>query len=457
MTSLPSDTIAAIATPPGEGGISLIRISGRAAIEVGDRVFRRAGSASYRLCQAETHTVHYGHVVFESVPLDEVLVTVLRAPRTFTVEDTVEIACHGGVRVTGMVLDAVLASGARLAAPGEFTQRAFLNGRIDLAQAEAVADLIHARTRRAVASAREQLAGGLSRKVERISGELMRVLAHLEAHIDFPEEDIQPETGGAMCLQLEAAEREIGALLQTAGEGRILRQGVRAVILGRPNSGKSSLLNRLLDHDRAIVSAVPGTTRDTLEEWVEIRGLPVVLIDTAGLRETSDALEAEGIRRSRAALEGAELVVWVIDGSQELDPAETRLISETGGQPRVVVVNKSDLPGRVLLPEGITPVPVSCLSGDGIEALKDAIESMIGTVRGGEETSGVAINARHSDALRRSAAGIRVAMTALRTGIPPDLVAVDLRMAVTAIGEVCGRTTTEDLLDLIFSEFCLGK
>ncbi len=457
MISLPSDTIAAIATPPGSGGIAVIRVSGRAAIEVGDRVFRRAGSVASPLSGALSHTVHYGQIVFDGVPIDDVLVTVFRAPRTFTMEDTVEINCHGGVRVTGMVLDAVLASGARLAAPGEFTQRAFLNGRMDLAQAEAVADLIRARTRRAVAAARDQLAGGLSKKIERISSELMRVLAHLEAHIDFPEEDIQPEIGGAMCVRLEAAERELVALLQTAGEGRILRQGLRIVIFGRPNSGKSSLLNRLLDHDRAIVSAVPGTTRDTLEEAVELRGLPVVLVDTAGLRETSDALEAEGIRRSRAALDAAELVVLVIDGSRELDSDDLRLLAESGDEPRVVVLNKSDLSIRAVLPTGIEPVPVSCLSGDGIEALKNAVETAIGTVRNGESVSGIAINARHADALRRGAAGIRGAITALSGGAAPDLVAVDLRIAVTAVGEVCGRTTTEDLLDLIFSEFCLGK
>lgn len=460
MTPLPTDTIAAIATPPGEGGIAIVRISGPKALDCASRVFR-AGQATAQsgldLKSVASHTVHYGHVVRSGRRIDEVLLAVFRRPRTFTREDTVEISCHGGPRVAGMVLEAVLEAGVRMAAPGEFTQRAFLNGRMDLAQAEAVADLIHARTRRAVAAATEQLAGGLSRRIEPIREELMRVLAHVEAYIDFPDEDIRPETGDDLLRRLESADAALEALLRTSGEGRVLRQGLRTVILGRPNAGKSSLLNRLLDHERAIVSAIPGTTRDTLEEGVEIRGIPVVLVDTAGLREAGDVLEAEGIRRSRAAMESADLSLLVLDGSEPLAAGDIALLSETEDRPRVVVANKSDLPRRAVFSEPVQPIWLSCRSGEGFDALRAAIEVAAGVRLGDAEHAGVAVNARHSDALRRTLAGLRAAVAALRSGLSADLVGVDLRLAVAALGEICGKTTTEDLLDLIFSQFCLGK
>ena len=460
MSVSSTDTIAAIATPPGEGGIAVIRISGPDAIGCASRVFRAGrgpAETPAALTHVPSHTVHYGHVVREGRVVDEVLATVLRRPRTFTREDTVEISCHGGPRVSRMVLDAVLASGARMAEPGEFTQRAFLNGRMDLTQAEAVADLIHARTRRAVAAAAEQLAGGLSRRIEPLRDELMRVLAHVEAYIDFPEEDIQPETGAQLLSRLVAIEASLEALLRTAAEGRVLRQGLRTVIVGRPNAGKSSLLNRLLDLDRAIVSAIPGTTRDTLEEVVELRGIPVVLVDTAGLREAGDVLEAEGIRRSRAALESADLLLLVLDGSEPLSGEDLSLLSETSQVRRVVIANKSDLPRQAGFPAGVDPVWLSCRTGAGVEALEAAIESAAAIRTGDAEHAGVAVNLRHAEALRRTLMGLRTALGALRSGIPADLVALDLRSAAAALGEICGRTATEDLLDLIFSQFCLGK
>ena len=460
MTTSPTDTIAAIATPPGEGGLAVIRISGPEALGCACRIFKSgrgpSGTAT-DLARVPSHTVHYGHVVREGRVVDEVLVTVLRSPKSFTREDTVEISCHGGPRVSAMVLDAVLAAGARMAEPGEFTQRAFLNGRMDLAQAEAVADLIHARTRRAVAAAAEQLAGGLSRRIEPLREELMRVLAHVEAYIDFPDEDIRPETGSQLWSRLEAIDGSLEALLRTAGEGRVLRQGLRTVIVGRPNAGKSSLLNRLLNQDRAIVSAIPGTTRDTLEEVVELRGIPVVLVDTAGLREAGDVLEAEGIRRSRVALESADLSLLVLDGSGSLSGEDLSLLAETSHVPRVVVANKSDLPRRAEFPGDVDPIWLSCRTGAGFEALEAAIESAASIRTGDAEHAGVAVNLRHADALRRTLSGLRTATEALRSGIPADLVAVDLRVAAAALGEICGKTATEDLLDLIFSQFCLGK
>ena len=320
--------------------------------------------------------MHYGRIVHEGRVVDEVLLTVMRAPRTFTREDVVEIGCHGGMLVAKAVLDAVLARGARLAEPGEFTKRAFLNGRLDLAQAEAVADVIHARTELALVVANEQLAGKLSRRIGELRDGLMATLAHIEAHIDFPEEDIAPDTREALLNRLDQGLAFMDELLRTADEGRILRRGIRAAIVGRPNVGKSSLLNQLLGHERAIVSAVPGTTRDTIEETANIRGLPVVFIDTAGLREAGDAIEQEGIRRSHESVTRAELILHVLDGSEPLAEEDRRYLDQFAGKKRILVRNKVDRPRRLELPAEITPQPVAlcALSGEGVEALKDAIQ-----------------------------------------------------------------------------------
>src|SRR5213595_2886375 len=312
----PEDTIAAIATPLGEGGLALIRLSGPQALAVADKSFVPVGKSSLKPSQAPTHTIHYGKIVRQGRIVDEVLLSVMRAPRTFTREDIVEITCHGGILAAKIVLDTILENGARLAEPGEFTKRAFINGRIDLTQAEAVADLIHSRTELALAAANEQLAGRLSLRINQLRDDLMKTLAHVEAHIDFPDEDISPDTRDQLLSRLEQGVQFMDELLRTANEGQILRRGVRAAIVGRPNAGKSSLLNQLLGHDRAIVSPIPGTTRDTIEETANIRGIPVVFVDTAGLREARDSIEAEGIRRSRESLAKAELVLHILDSSE---------------------------------------------------------------------------------------------------------------------------------------------
>ena len=309
------DTIAAIATPLGEGGLAVIRLSGARALAIADESFQPAGRNSLKPSVAPTHTIHFGRIVRESKFVDEVLLAVLRGPRTFTREDTVEISCHGGLLPAKLVLDTLLAQGARMAEPGEFTKRAFLNGRIDLAQAEAVADLIHSRTELALAAANEQLAGKLSQRINRLRDDLMHTLAHVEAHLDFPDEDIAPNTNAQLRNRLQTGIAFMDELLATANEGQILRHGIRAAIVGRPNAGKSSLLNQLLGRDRAIVSPIPGTTRDTIEETGNIRGLPVVFIDTAGLREAQDEIEREGIRRSRESFARAELILHVLDAS----------------------------------------------------------------------------------------------------------------------------------------------
>ncbi len=451
------DTIAAIATPMGEGALAVIRLSGEGALAVGDAVFEPAGGRHVRPSQAATHTIHYGHVVRGGRRVDEVLVSVMRAPRTFTREDVVEIGCHGGMVVARAVLEAVLAAGARAAEPGEFTKRAFLNGRLDLTQAEAVADVIHARTELALAAAEEQLAGKLARRVGRLRDDLMGVLAHVEAHLDFPEEDIAPDTRAGMLGRVEQGLGLVAELLATAREGQILRRGVRAVIVGRPNSGKSSLLNQLLGRERAIVSSTPGTTRDTIEETASVRGLPVVFIDTAGLRETSDEIEQEGVRRSWEAMERAELVLHVVDGAEPLDRLDAVELAREVKWPRVVVVNKCDRPVVVALPEGVEGVRVSCLTGEGLETLREAIRDR---VWGGDIAADMleaTINARHQESLRRAQGGLERTRTVLAGGWDLELVAADLRVAVAAVGEVVGQTATEDLLDTIFRTFCIGK
>ena len=495
------DTIAAIATPLGEGGLAVIRLSGPRAFVVADKSFLPAGKSSVKPSAAPTHTIHYGSIVRNGRMIDEVLLSVMHAPRTFTREDTVEITCHGGILAAKSVLDVLLENGARLAEPGEFTKRAFLNGRIDLAQAEAVMDLIHARTELALASATEQLAGKLSQRINRLRDDMMKTLAHIEAHIDFPDEDLSPDTRDQLLSRLEFGVTIMDELVRTANEGQILRRGVRAAIIGRPNAGKSSLLNQLLGHDRAIVSPIPGTTRDTIEETADIRGLPVVFVDTAGLREAGDVIEEEGVRRSHATVAKAELILHVFDISEPFTSEDENHLRQFAHKKRIVVRNKIDLPVKLTFPpelvEGaalhepkhtLTPavsptgeerawragegdrldaanagrergsvVDVCSLTGQGIESLKDAIRNMVWAGEIKAEMLQVMINSRHQDALRRAREATVRTIEALRNDLTLELVAIDLQIAVNAIGEIVGKTTTEDLLDSIFSQFCIGK
>jgi tRNA modification GTPase len=476
------DTIAAIATPLGEGGLAVVRLSGPQALAIADKNFLPVGKNSLKPSAATTHTIQFGKIVRGKKTIDEVLLAILRAPRTFTREDTVEITCHGGLLPAKLVLDTLLENGARPAEPGEFTRRAFLNGRIDLAQAEAVADLIHSRTELSLAAANEQLAGKLSQRINALRDEMMKTLAHVEAHIDFPDEDITPDTKEQLLKRLEHGVAFMDELLRTANEGQILRRGIRAAIVGRPNAGKSSLLNQLLGHDRAIVSPIPGTTRDTIEETANIRGLPVVFIDTAGLREARDEIEQEGVRRSRESLARAEFILHVLDASEPLTPADEKYFTEFAGKKRILVVNKTDLPRKWSAEElvcqvgvqalacspdklklelqreaGAPIVEVCCLSGQGIEALKDAIKELVWSGEIKAEMLQVMINSRHQDALTRARAATQRTLDVLRAGETLELAAGELRIAVNAVGEIVGKTTTEDLLDSIFSQFCIGK
>ena len=363
-----------------------------------------------------------------------------------------EISCHGGVLVTRRVLEALLAAGARMAEPGEFTQRAFLNGKMDLTQAEAVMDLICAQTDSALDAARQQLEGRLGEKINALRTELLDVLAHVEASIDFPEEDIDPDTTGILLARISALEAAVAALLATADQGRILREGVRTVIVGPPNVGKSSLLNRLLGFDRAIVSEAAGTTRDTIEEVINLRGLPLRLVDTAGLREPVDALEKQGVARSNAALAEAELVLEIADVTVP-KPGQPPLDTS---RPRLLVLNKCDLPEDPTW-TGVDAIRVSCLTGDGLDALEDAIEHRLTHGDLPWSIDMVAINARHQACLRRAHEALAAAHSLTSAGQPVEFVAEELRSALEAVGDVVGRAGTEELLGVIFGRFCIGK
>lgn len=482
------DTIAAIATAAGEAALSVIRLSGPEAFAIADRCFCPFGPRSQSLLNAPTHTVHYGKFIKpgrsengdalrQGLPIDEVLLTIMRAPRTFTKEDVAEISCHGGPIPTKAVLDTLLKQGARLAEPGEFTRRAFLNGRIDLAQAEAVADIIRAKTELSLHAANQQLAGKLSQRIHRLRDDLLSILAHVEAHIDFPEEDINPDDKTVLLQKLRRAMAFTKELLASSTEGRILRHGLRAAIIGPPNAGKSSLLNLLLQKNRAIVSATAGTTRDTIEETANIQGIPVVFIDTAGLRASKDEVEREGIRRSRESARQADLLLRVVDASQNPTGTNTKPNSDesewpksTPSQTRLLVLNKIDLlpcndataltqnpfsPGQADIEK--TTVRLSCRTGEGIETLKKQIRAAAWKKRIRQKNLDAAINARHQNALQRALQASQTALQAFEANLTPELIALDLRIAAAAVGEIVGKTSTDDLLDKIFSQFCLGK
>lgn len=443
------ETIAALATPPGEGALAVIRISGPRALAVADAIFCGKKSPS----TMEERSVAFGRIVDAGGDiLDEVLLTVFRNPRSYSGEDLVEVSGHGGSLVSSRVLTAALEAGARMARPGEFTERAFLNGKLDLTQAEAVMDLISASTPRAARAAASQLEGRLGEEIHTLRGELLGCVAHLEAFIDFPEEGIDPESGVALRKRMEGILGHLTRLLSTANEGRLLREGITLALCGAPNAGKSSLLNRLLGSERAIVSEVAGTTRDTIEERASLGGYPFRVIDTAGLRETSDPVEREGVERARHAADNADLRIHLVDASQTEQPI-TPLFEE-----EMIVWNKVDLvPGekRSALSEDLM---ISCQTGEGIEQLVEAIVAKVTGRSGGEGSpDGAAINARHQECLKRAASALQETITLLGAGGPPELVAVELRSALAAVGEIVGEAGTEEILGKIFSSFCIGK
>jgi tRNA modification GTPase len=447
----PEDTIAAISTPFGEGAIAVLRLSGERAIEIADEVFR----SREKLSNALSRYQQFGKIIGDEERIDDVLLTVFRAPASYTGEDVVEISCHGGILVSRRILQLLLSRGARLANPGEFTQRAFLNGKMDLTQAEAVMDLIRAQTNLALRAAAGQLEGELGKRIWRMRDALLEVVAHVEAYIDFPEEGIDPDTGCKLRSKVDAVHEELTTLLKTADQGRVLREGVRTVIYGAPNVGKSSLLNLLLGYERAIVTEHPGTTRDTIEEVINLRGIPLRLIDTAGVRHSVDEIEQQGITRALKHIETADLVLHVVDGSQ--DRAHYLWASEVGTRKNeVLVVNKKDLGEHESWKE-VPGVRISCLTKDGIEELSQEI---FHRVMGGEvqlENVIVAINARHQACLQRALQFCEAGIQMIEDQISPELIAIELRAALDAVGEIVGKADTEELLGRIFSTFCIGK
>jgi tRNA modification GTPase len=449
QTMIASDTIAAISTPPGEGAIALVRISGPNAIEIADKIFRGKEQPS----EFSSHVQHLGEIFSAANELiDQVVLSVHRAPASYTGEDLVEIGCHGGTMVSAKVLEACLRAGARAARPGEFTERAFLNGKMDLTQAEAVIDLIRARTDLALRSATEQLEGRLGDQIRKIRDELIALLAHINASIDFSEEGIEPDEGEMLSARFESIREQITALLATADQGRVLREGVRVVIYGATNAGKSSLLNRLLGYDRVIVSDTHGTTRDTIEEMVTLGGVPIRLLDTAGLRASESELEREGIARTEKSLELADLRLHIADRN---GPKPAYFNGRAGEPNEIVVLNKSDLPEDSDWKD-FPALRISCVTGDGMLDLQKEILARIRQQNLRPESS-VAINTRHRDCLRRALQSCDRAQTALGEGLSGEYVAVDLDEALRSIGEVIGVVGVEQILDSVFNQFCIGK
>lgn len=452
-----SDTIAAISTPLGEGGIGIVRMSGPRAIEIAERVFRP--SARIRLSQVPTHTLHHGFIVADDRMIDEALVSVMRAPRTYTREDIVEINCHGGIAAVRAVLDLLLRNGARLAERGEFTKRAFLNGRISLDQAQAVLDTVRAQTRLGLEAAVERLGGRFKDEIETLRDKIAEVLAEIEVAIDYP--DVDAETSPLLPAIRELRDM-VEQLVQQAARGRVVREGLTAAIIGRPNVGKSTLLNAILAEERAIVTPIPGTTRDTVEEVVEIDGIPVRVIDTAGLREPTDAVEEEGVRRAQRAIERADLILLMLDRSAPLTEEDRRLLSTDWSRPVLLVLNKSDLPpafekGEIELSSYHKVYEISAKNSERVDALARGIVEAVLT--GGVPARGtfLLLDTWERDLLRRTAEALDRAADAVESGSSPDIVAEELKAAYLEAGKLQGIDISEDVLGKIFSRFCVGK
>ncbi len=456
------ETIAAISTPFGESGIGIVRLSGSLAEPIAKKIFKPKKNRSYFI----SHHFHYGEIIDNQSgnPVDEVLIVLMKSPKTYTKEDILEIHCHGGYFILQKVLELVLKEGARMAEPGEFTKRAFLNGRIDLTQAEAVIDLIRAKTETGLEIANQQLRGWLYREMAELKARLIEHLALLEAHIDFPEEEIELIAFREMKGDLEGMIHQLEEWIQSYEEGKIFREGISCAIVGKTNVGKSSLLNVLLKEEKAIVTPIPGTTRDVIEEVLNIYGIPVRLMDTAGLRKPADSIEQEGVRRAKERVADSDFVLLMLDGSRELDGDDLGIFGEIKGKKRVVIVNKNDLPLRISLEdvkarfENDPVLSISALKNEGIDDLKKTIYASLvqREVRATPEHSIVA-NIRHKTALAQVRNNLSNATKGLEEGISIEFIAFEIRSALEALGELAGETTTEEVMNQIFEQFCIGK
>lgn len=456
------DTIAAISTPLGMGGIGVVRLSGPQAQEIAQRIFRPRGKATLPFL---SHRFYLGEILrpTDQTVIDEVLLVFMRAPKTYTREDVVEIQCHSGLLILREILEAVLQSGARLAEPGEFTKRAFLHGRIDLTQAEAVIDLISAQTKKALELANQQRSGKLADHVRQLREELLDLLSLLEAEIDFPEEEIPRLLPGEINDRLQNLQERLQSLIASYEEGKIFREGIAAVIVGKPNVGKSSLLNSLLGEDRAIVTSIPGTTRDVLEEVINVQGIPLRILDTAGLRHAQDVIEEEGMRRTKKCLREADLVIWVLDGSQPESAEDFLILSEIQNKNTIIAVNKNDLPQRISLDFLHQQIPfspiifISALQGTGLAELKEAIASLIWKGKLTDSSEIIISNLRHKQSLEAAQNFLSQAREGFKQNVSSEFIALDLQQSLEALGEIVGETASAEVLERIFSRFCIGK
>jgi tRNA modification GTPase len=464
MDILKEDTIAAIATPFGTGGTGKIRISGPQAYKIGDKIFRSIKKGK-KISKQKTYTAHYGHIKdpVNEKTIDEVVAIIMRAPHSFTGENVLEFDCHGGMTPLKAVLGLVLKNGARLAEPGEFSQRAFLNGRIDLAQAEAIIEVINSKTEKSLDLAVDQLNGKLSHKVDQIKEEAVEILAHLEAAIDYPEDEIEGFTPAKLGDKFNYIKKEVDKLLKSSQQGKIYKEGLKTVIVGKPNVGKSSLLNYFLEEKRAIVTDIPGTTRDVIEEYVNLKGIPLKIIDTAGIRKTKDAVEKIGVERTRKSAEKADLVLFMLDISQGITAEDRKIYELIKEKPLIVIVNKTDLPAKAdkkKIEEEFSEHSVlwiSLLAEEGLTQLKDDILKEILDEDIDVDSETVVTQSRHKDALVKALAAIERVIVSHETKMPYDFLTIDLKDCLDSLGKITGETVADDILDRIFDDFCLGK
>lgn len=456
------DTITSISTPMGEGAIGIVRLSGPQAIEIGDKLYK----GKKKLAEVDSHTINYGHIIDPDTKetVEEVMISVLRAPKTFTREDIIEINCHGGILTINRILELTMTHGARIAEPGEYTKRAFLNGRIDLSQAEAVMDFIRSKTDRASKVAMNQIEGRLSDLIKRQRQSILEILAQVEVNIDYPEyDDVEDATTEFLLQQSKRIKQEINQLLETGAQGKIMREGLSTVIVGRPNVGKSSMLNNLIQDNKAIVTEVAGTTRDVLEEYVNVRGVPLRLVDTAGIRDTEDIVEKIGVERSRKALSQADLILFVLNNNEALTEDDQTLYDVVKNEDVIVIINKTDLETNLDINEvkemiGDTPlIQTSMLKQEGIDELEIRIRDLFfgGDVQNQDMT--YVSNSRHISLLKQARQSIQDAIDAAESGIPMDMVQIDLTRTWEILGEIIGESASDELIDQLFSQFCLGK